>query len=69
MTTETYMSLLVEESRVVFAIYGVGILATIGCYVVSLARLADVTIEDDLTIDSYGDVVALGTYLLGVPHT
>ena len=62
------MSLLVEEAWVVFAIYGIRIFATIGCDVVSLTRLADVTIEDDLAIDSYGDVVALGTYLLGVPH-
>ena len=67
-TAQADVALLVEQTGVVELIYGVGVLvATVGSHVVTLSCGADITIDDNLTINRYGDAVALHADLLLVP--
>lgn len=64
-TAEADITLLVEQAGVVVTIHSVGVLlAAVGSYVVALTCLADVAVNDNLAINSNGDVVALDTNLL-----
>ena len=68
MTAQADVTLLVEETGVVELIYGVGVLvAAVGSHIVTLRCGADVTIDNNLTINRYGDAVALYADLLLVP--
>ena len=65
---EADVAVLVEQAGMVLMVYGVGVaLAAVGRYVVTLAGLADVTVEDHLAVDRHADVVALGVDLFRVP--
>ena len=67
-TQQTDVTCLVEKAGVVEFINGVGVLvATLGVYVATLAGGADVTINDNHTINGNLNTVALDVNLLGVP--
>jgi hypothetical protein len=66
-TEETDVTLLVEQAWVVQMVNSVLVVTTIWSYVVTLASLADVTLKDNLAINSDLDVVTLDADLLCVP--
>jgi hypothetical protein len=67
-TAQSDVALLVEQTGVVLVVNSVRILvAALGVYVVALASSADVTVNDNLTINCYSDTVALDANLLAVP--
>jgi hypothetical protein len=67
-TAEADVTLLVEQTGVVVTIHSVGVLAAaIGSYVVALTSLADVAVNDNLAVNSNGDVITLDADLLRVP--
>ena len=67
-TAQCDVTLLVEQTGVVLVVNSVRILvAALGVYVVALASSADVTVNDNLTINSYSDTVTLDANLLAVP--
>ena len=68
MAAETYETTFAEESGMVAMVDGVRVfVGTVGSDVVTFTSLAYVAIDDNLAIDCYGDMVAHGTYFLGVP--
>ena len=66
-TEEADVTLLVEQAWVVQMVNSVLVVTTIWSYVVTLASLADVTLKDNLAINSDLDVVTLDANLLCVP--
>ena len=62
------MPCLVEHAGMVFVVNSVGVVvAAVWSYVVSLAGLFDVAIDNDFAIDGHGNVVALHADFLFAP--
>ena len=59
MSAEADITFLVEQTGVVLVVESVRIgVATVGSHIVTLASLTDVTVENNLAINRYGDMIA-----------
>ena len=66
---QTEMAFLIEESGMVLAVHGIGILLrAVLRDVVSLAGLADIAVEDHTAVDRDRNAVAHGVYLHRIPR-
>ena len=68
MSAEADVTFLVEQTGVVLVVESVRIgVATVGSHIVTLASLTDVTVENNLAINRYGDMIANSLDFLGMP--